>query len=192
MKTNLKPLIDKRAMTQTALAESLGITRSYMSLLVSGQRDPSPALLQRMADALGVTVADILDQVPPSGPRGFAESAVAPLAAPTADETRIAQAAQAQGRQVVLYRAKLDATGVGVLAGDLLAIDLQYRLQPGDVVIATETDADGNAETGLYRWADPWVMPANPAQTPRRIGTDGAVAILGLLVGVWRWRYGTA
>jgi transcriptional regulator with XRE-family HTH domain len=51
-------------MTQTALAASAGISREYVRLLEAGRSDPTVGMLQRLADALGVSLWTVLR--PPS------------------------------------------------------------------------------------------------------------------------------
>lgn len=46
----------RRPLSQSQLAAHLGLSGSYLSLLESGRRSPSPALLARLAAALGCTV----------------------------------------------------------------------------------------------------------------------------------------
>lgn len=48
------------------LADSIGITASYLSAIERGRVNGSPAVLVRLASALGLTVADIIDDSPPA------------------------------------------------------------------------------------------------------------------------------
>lgn len=65
----LRKFRDDRGWTQAELAERAGVSKPYVSELESGAgRRPSGQILLKLADALGVTVADILGrQVVPSG-----------------------------------------------------------------------------------------------------------------------------
>lgn len=78
----LRQLRQQAGMTQAALAEAAGISKPYLSELESDAgRRPSAELLLRLADALEVTIADLLgrkvepeDHVEiPSGLAEFAE-----------------------------------------------------------------------------------------------------------------------
>lgn len=51
----------KRQLTQQALADKVGIHRVYLAQLETGTKTPSLRTLQRLAKALGVKVADLLD-----------------------------------------------------------------------------------------------------------------------------------
>ncbi len=51
----------KRQLTQQALADKVGIHRVYLAQLEAGTKTPSLRTLQRLAKALRVKVADLLD-----------------------------------------------------------------------------------------------------------------------------------
>lgn len=51
----------KKAYTQQALAEELGITRVYMGYIEQGRESPSLSLMFRLADILGVKLNVLLD-----------------------------------------------------------------------------------------------------------------------------------
>jgi len=57
----LRKIREKRGMTQTALAERVGVHRVTIAYLESGARQPSMDLLQRLAKALKVKVAELLE-----------------------------------------------------------------------------------------------------------------------------------
>ena len=48
-------------MTQQALADKVGVTRGYLSRLEMGRHDPPLSLLRKLAKALGVPVAELLE-----------------------------------------------------------------------------------------------------------------------------------
>jgi transcriptional regulator with XRE-family HTH domain len=45
--------------SQAELAERAGLTREAISMMETGKRSPYPRTMRKLADALGVTVADI-------------------------------------------------------------------------------------------------------------------------------------
>ncbi len=51
----------KRQLTQQALADKVGVHRVYLAKLEAGTRTPSLRTLERLAKALGVKVAALLD-----------------------------------------------------------------------------------------------------------------------------------
>ena len=59
----LKTLREAKGLTQEELAKRTGVTREYLTMLESGaRRNPSLAVLQRLAKALGVSVAELLEK----------------------------------------------------------------------------------------------------------------------------------
>jgi DNA-binding XRE family transcriptional regulator len=56
----LRVLREHRGLTQKGLAEACGVTKAYVAQLESGARSPSTRLLQRLAAALAVGVADLV------------------------------------------------------------------------------------------------------------------------------------
>ena len=57
----LKQLREERHLTQTELARRAEVTVGFISLVESGQRDPSLTVLRRLAKVLGVTVGDLVE-----------------------------------------------------------------------------------------------------------------------------------
>jgi transcriptional regulator with XRE-family HTH domain len=186
MTLDIKRHLQSAGMKQTELADKVDVSRSYMSLLVSGQRDPSPALLARIAAALDVTVGDLFsaDSVRATG---MADHAVEPITAPTKSDLAILDIARATARHPILYAAKKSAPVFGILSGDTLVIDLRYGLRKGDIVVATRADDDGSGATGIYRWIEGTLIPSDPA-LPVMDTDQGELAILGLVSASFRAR----
>jgi transcriptional regulator with XRE-family HTH domain len=57
----LKKARHRRKLTQAALAKKVGVHTVTIARLESGARNPSMALLQRLAKALGVPVTALLE-----------------------------------------------------------------------------------------------------------------------------------
>ncbi len=55
-----------RGLTLDALGTAVGATPSLLSMIENGRREPRLSLLRQIADALGVSVTDLLSQEPPS------------------------------------------------------------------------------------------------------------------------------
>jgi transcriptional regulator with XRE-family HTH domain len=55
-----------RGLTLDALGARVGVAASQLSLMENGRREPRLAVLTQIAEALGVTVADLLSDEPPS------------------------------------------------------------------------------------------------------------------------------
>ena len=57
---NVRKLRSKKRLSQKALADKIGISVSYVSMLERGQRSPPLETIEKMAKALGVTPAALL------------------------------------------------------------------------------------------------------------------------------------
>jgi transcriptional regulator with XRE-family HTH domain len=57
----LKKLREARALTQEALAKRAGISRAYLARLEMGRHDPPLSRLRKLAKALGVPAAELLE-----------------------------------------------------------------------------------------------------------------------------------
>ena len=66
---SLKSLLDKRGMTQRALAEKLGTTEVTVSRYTSGNRTPNVETTVAIAEVLGVSLDQLVGYEPPAAPR---------------------------------------------------------------------------------------------------------------------------
>ena len=57
---NVKRLRSRKNLSQKALADKVGISVSYVSMLERGQRSPPLETIEKMAKALGVPPASLL------------------------------------------------------------------------------------------------------------------------------------
>ncbi len=57
---NVRKLRSRKKLSQMALADTVGISVSYVSMLERGQRSPPLETIEKMAKALGVTPANLL------------------------------------------------------------------------------------------------------------------------------------
>ncbi|HVI75915.1 MAG TPA: helix-turn-helix transcriptional regulator [Anaeromyxobacteraceae bacterium] len=57
---NVRRLRAKKKLSQKSLADKVGISVSYVSMLERGQRSPPLETVEKMARALGVTPANLL------------------------------------------------------------------------------------------------------------------------------------
>lgn len=66
---SLKSLLEKRGMTQRALAEKLGTTEVTVSRYTSGNRTPNVETTVAIAEVLGVSLDQLVGYEPPVAPR---------------------------------------------------------------------------------------------------------------------------
>lgn len=57
---NLKKIRTKKDITQTGLAETLGVDKSFISNIENGKTNPTLSTITGLAKALGVSVNDLL------------------------------------------------------------------------------------------------------------------------------------
>ena len=58
----IKQLMKAKGLDTYTLAEAVGVSQPMVSYIVRGLKEPSIAVLSRIASALGVKVADLLDE----------------------------------------------------------------------------------------------------------------------------------
>lgn len=132
---------------QVQLAENLNITEGYLSNLINGRRQPSPALLQQIASALGVRVSDLLDEPAASG---MSENEVQFLGAAPSIVRGLCRALDLDCLSPTLLKVNEPYPAFGLRNGDTLIADLNPPNPPlKGLVIATISDPDTGA--GLTR-----------------------------------------
>ena len=60
MGQRIRRLREERGLSQAALAAKAKITREYVNKLEAGRYDPTLGVVQRLAKALGVSLADLV------------------------------------------------------------------------------------------------------------------------------------
>ncbi len=60
--TNIKRIRTKKGMTQGDICRALDLDRGYVSSLESGKRNPTLAMIEKVAGALGVTSDELLKE----------------------------------------------------------------------------------------------------------------------------------
>jgi transcriptional regulator with XRE-family HTH domain len=61
MGRTLKRIRKSKGLSQYALAKAAGVSREYLRTLEAGKSDPTVGMLQRLADALGVPLTELLE-----------------------------------------------------------------------------------------------------------------------------------
>jgi len=57
----LKALRERKGLTQEALAKKAGVSRAYLARMEMGRHDPPLSRLRKLAKALGVKVAKLIE-----------------------------------------------------------------------------------------------------------------------------------
>ena len=66
---NLKPIMDKQDITGYELAKRTNVSTSHISDIINGKKQPTLPIAKRIADALGVTIDELIDDQQPMLPR---------------------------------------------------------------------------------------------------------------------------
>jgi SOS-response transcriptional repressor LexA len=191
MKLALGPLLKKVGMSQTALADAIGVNKSFISDIVAGKKRPSLATLHKIVAVLEVSPAALYDadDLPEETvSQGFSESEAVPFSpARVNDMASLLRAVAPDVRRPEVFQARKSCTGFGIMKGDALIVDMQGQATDGDVVLATFVDDAGVAATLLRRWVAPWLISDDPADPPLRLDpASQMVAILGAVRGSLR------
>lgn len=59
--SRLRRFRENAGMSLTGLAAAASVSKSFLSMIERGQREPSPTVTARLAQALGLAVADLRD-----------------------------------------------------------------------------------------------------------------------------------
>jgi transcriptional regulator with XRE-family HTH domain len=182
MSSALKSYLDAERGRATRLAETLDISRGYLSELAAGKKVAALPVYRRIAEETGIPLGTLL------GATGFAEGTVLPVLVPRGDNRLLDLAHQMapQLRKPAFLRLATDAHAFGLCAGDLIVIDLAPpagRIPPGALVVAQITDDRGEATTLVGRLAAPWLIGPGGTVLGRQ---DDTAAVMGTVEAVLR------
>jgi transcriptional regulator with XRE-family HTH domain len=161
------------------LAEVLGVSESHISNMATGKKGTTPEVLRRIAEITGIDPADLIG----AAPRNALHDQVAPWTPPPVpqDDTLDAYLAPAIRRRET-FIARTGALWLGVLAGDLLVIDVKTAPKSGQTVLASVVDGN-TAETRILRYIPPMLIDGDPTTAP--IPVDQAF-VMGPVVALAR------
>jgi hypothetical protein len=101
--------------------------------------------------------------------------------------TEIAALVAPQARAPETYRMTTAHPAFGIMAGDVLVIDLGREAEAEDLVLATIPGLEGGkAETVLRRFAPPYLISSDPLDARPAILDDGTLPPLRPVVGMLR------
>lgn len=162
MKLNLSPAIARAKISQTALADAIGVNKGFMSEIISGKKSPSLEKLIAIAQVLNCAMTDLFDGGPetaakPSDPPGFSEDQAAPFVISQRQDKSAADHAvnslKASLRHGATYRMMQTVPWLGLKQDDILVVDLATKPTEGDLILIGVTNADGfNTRTTLRRF----------------------------------------
>lgn len=179
MHERLRSALKRRGWRQKELAERATVSPPYLSLILSGKRRPNTDVLLRIVDALGL---DPIDDV-----FGMQEAGAVWADQPTNGARDALSAAYRRARHPETFEIAASAQGFGLLAGDLVVIDIGARATSGHLVLVQITLDEGRQSLTVRRLAGDLLVPdgiagdideANPA--------DGSVAVRGPIIAVVR------
>lgn len=162
MNETLKSYLKGERGRAVRLAEALGVSESHVSNMAAGKKGTTPAMLRRIAEITGLDAADLLG----AAPRDALHDEAAPWTPPPVarDATLDGYLAPAIPRRQT-FVARTGALWLGVLAGDLLVIDVKAAPRTGQTVLANVLDGD-TGETRILRYAPPVLLDGDPTHAP--------------------------
>jgi SOS-response transcriptional repressor LexA len=185
--------------TADQIAARLGRHGSTVSKIYSGHKRMTMDWAKAFADALGVSLDQVLEQAGELEPQearqltpGFSEADAAPWRAAPDDRHDAVALAMGQRPGVDVWKIKGAAMALmGFLPDDFMLVDTHKSelVRAGDVVVAQIYDwASGTARTVLRRFEPPVLVAASASATEHRVHVvDGNnVVIKGKVVASWR------
>lgn len=94
MKVRLREMRTAQGWTQDVAAARLGISKSHVSEIENGKKNPSSPLLDRMAKVFGLNVPDLIEPDPGSDPSELTELIASFLGMEAEDRAAILQLAR--------------------------------------------------------------------------------------------------
>lgn len=191
MKLNIPPILALRGLSQTDLANGIGVNRSYISELISGRKEPSFEILRKLGTFLQVPVAALIDDplatraptqapeaTPDHQPPGFRETQAEPFtfreSAPPSMAKDVFKALSSAAAHPVSYRATGAIPAFSMCPGDILVVDLATPGRDGDLILVGLTDANGfNAVTLVRKLHGTFALAANPTDPTPVIDMTG-------------------
>lgn len=174
------------------ISAAAGMNKSAIRKMLEGQvASPRFASIIAIADAIGLSAEDIIAQrfdgletaeQAPKPPMELSEQVTAYVPQTIASETTLDAVLAPQVRSRAMVRVNVGAPGFGILAGDLLVIDMRSEPRAGDIVLGAVMDGDFR-ETRILRYLPPVLISDIPTEPPI---PEATVRIQGGIVAVAR------
>ena len=179
MDNTLGRALRARKMTQQELAARIGVSKGFVSEIVSGKKRPSVETLNRIAEALDMGIDAFWGS---TAPAGFAED-VTPFDPPGPIRTDLVHMYRTHGQNLHFYQMTISAPGFALLPGDVLIVDFSRPANPGEIALFEEVDEYGEARKTVARWYDPWLEYGEPQKPPSAMDDTGKLVMRGPIVG---------
>lgn len=197
MKLSIGPALARKKMSQAELANRIGVSKGFVSEMISGKKRPSTETLQSIALALDVSISELYEQRgtftydarSEIGQSGFSEAKPAEF---TGRKNLLSEAASnlisPDIRHQTHYVATKAMLGFGILAGDILVVELQHRAETGDLVIAKIADPETSTSTTVVRRLYGNILASSDNEAPPidLSQNDQNAAVLGTIEGLIR------
>ncbi|WP_299558673.1 helix-turn-helix transcriptional regulator [uncultured Sulfitobacter sp.] len=194
MALDIRTALKERGKTQAWLADEVGVSRGYMSELLSQKKSPSHELLLKLASALNVSPAKLFDEespIPEPGEtgtmrQGFAEAGSACLAPPGAGRTSLAAIASTV-RHSQNYIATETLPVFLMQRGDVITVDAAAKAKPGDIVVINQVNMITNESVShVARWTGHNFLLGDPTASIQTDHDVLTVSIMGVVRGLSR------
>lgn len=179
MKLDIGSALARSGMTQSALADAIGVKKGFMSEIISGKKSPSLENLTLIAQALRVRVGDLFTDAAPAAPEpkaptapppppGMADQAVPfdwPAFRSGTQATDAVEAAKAGLRHPQTYRITGNIPSLLIQAGDILVIDMARIPRDGDLALVNSPASQRHeARVSIRRMTGQLAISAEPGE----------------------------
>lgn len=162
MSSALKLYLSEQRGRARRLAEELDVSESYLSNLSRGRKSGSVEIWRKISEATGIPVAALVGT---DETGGFSDDAE-PFTPPPVPQGATLDAYLAPGvAHRLTWRSTIAAPSFGILAGDLLVIDMRRAARTGEIVLAATLNGD-TTDTRIARLAPPWLITPDPTEPP--------------------------
>ncbi len=175
----IQQLRKEKGLTQTALAEALGVTQQAVGKWETGRSSPDPATLMRLAEYFGVSVDSLLGRTTPLSSQVRPYTAASEVLIPVVGSVRAGYGALAfeedRGVEPATVRdpdsyfylqVKGDSMEPRIRDGDLALVHRQPTLDDGDLGVIVYGDGEGTLKCFRRKGNAIILQPFNPAYDP--------------------------
>lgn len=195
---NLQRHLDNANMSQTDLANAIGVHPSSVSLWLKGEFSPRTSAVDKICKALNITRADLILDTDVASKDNLQFKAI-PLynsiysdMNPLADTNiaRMLAIDEAEDADLAIIVSSYSMEGMGINPGDIALFKKDYRFTDGRIYAVWLIDLEQVILKRVYKQNDQYtLLSANPDLAPLNIDI-GKAFIIGELSGIrkkWKW-----